>query len=485
MNLAERNCSLGYEGTKERCKEMNFLKSNRSANMILLGLAGTAVFWVMDTFIDTYLFREGSLIQQILHPEPMEIYFRGAIGVLFIIFGIIGQRILNQRVTAEQLLEETNRELDEKVSQRTAQLEELNKKLSDELEDRRRNDERINYLSFHDKLTGLYNRAYFEEELNRQDSERFLPISLIIGDVNGLKLINDAFGHQQGDKFLARAADLIRKQCRKSDVVARWGGDEFAVLLPKTKSETAIRICEKIRRACLQSPKKPVQLSIALGTATKIDKNQDIGRVLKNAEDWMYRYKMMEGKTVRSRILSSLEKTLWETAYETEEHGKHLQKYLLKMALDLKLNDSEMDNLMLLASFHDVGKIAVSNSILSKPDKLTPKEWEAVKKHSEIGYRIALATPEISVIADNILHHHEWWDGTGYPSGLKGEKIPLASRMLSIVDAYDVKRNIRPYKAAKSRAQSLKEIKEAAGSQFDPNLVRLFVKLESAEKEER
>ncbi|HBZ85982.1 MAG TPA: hypothetical protein DEO67_02435 [Candidatus Edwardsbacteria bacterium] len=193
-------------------------------SMISYGLIGTAVFWIADTFIDTYLFREGDLIQQVLHPEPMEIYFRGAVGGLFVIFGILGQRLLNQRRKAECLLEQTNRELEQKISQRTGQLEEVNQKLKDELEDRSRNDERINYLSFHDKLTGLYNRAYFEEELSRLDSERFLPISLIIGDVNGLKLINDAFGHQQGDKFLVRTAEIIKKQCRKSDVVARWGG---------------------------------------------------------------------------------------------------------------------------------------------------------------------------------------------------------------------------------------------------------------------
>ncbi|HAD81827.1 TPA: hypothetical protein DCG35_05025 [Candidatus Edwardsbacteria bacterium] len=276
------------------------------------------------------------------------------------------------------------------------------------------------------------------------------------------------------------------RSSKSSAARATWwpagGGDEFAVLLPGTGADTAIRICEKIRQSCSRSPKKPVQLSVALGTATKQDKNQDIDRVLKKAEDWMYQYKMMEGKTVRSRILSSLEKTLWESAYETEEHTKHLQKYLLKMALELKLQDSEIDDLMLLASFHDVGKIAISNAILSKPGKLNPKEWEAAKKHSEIGYRIALATPEITAVADQILHHHEWWDGTGYPRGLRGEKIPLASRLLSIADAYDVKRNIRPYKTAKTRTQALKEMGEAAGRQFDPRLIKLFLKLESSEK---
>ena len=461
---------------------MDCKKSYRSANMILFGLIGAAIFWIADTLIDTFLFKEGGLFQQILHPDPMEVYFRGAIGTLFVIFGILAQRLLNQRRKAECLLEKTNRELEEKIAHRTAQLEEANQILKDELDDRRRNDEKINFLSFHDKLTGLYNRAYFEEELSRLDNERFLPISLIIGDVNGLKLINDAFGHQQGDKFLVRTAEIVRRQCRKSDVVARWGGDEFVVLLPNTGSEKAVRICEKIRQACRRSPKKPIQLSVALGTATKQDKGQSIDRVLKNAEDWMYQYKMMEGKSVRSRILSSLEKTLWESAYETEEHTKHLQKYLLKMALELKLPDPEIDDLMLLASFHDVGKIAISDAILSKPAKLNPKEWDAVKKHSDIGYRIALATPEITTIADHILHHHEWWDGTGYPRGLKGEKIPLASRLLSIADAYDIKRSIRPYKAAKTRAQALREIGEGAGKQFDPRLAKLFLKLESSEK---
>jgi diguanylate cyclase (GGDEF)-like protein len=450
--------------------------------MVYFGFAGVALFWMIDTLIDTYLFQEGNLIQQIFHPEPMEIYFRGAIGTLFIIFGLFGQRILNQRRKAELLLADSNRELEEKVWQRTVQLEEANVQLKKELEDRRRNDERINYLSFHDKLTGLYNRAYFEEELARLDNERFLPVSLIIGDVNSLKLINDAFGHQQGDRFLVKAAEIIHQSCRKSDIVARWGGDEFAVLLPNTSSRSAVKICDKIRQSCRKSSKKPIQLSIALGTATKQDKNQDIERVLKNAEDWMYQYKMMEGKTVRSRVLSSLEKTLWETAYETEEHSKHLQKHLLKMALELKLSDAEIDDLMLLASFHDIGKIAISNTILSKPGRLTPKEWDAVKKHSEIGYRIALATPEITAVADSILHHHEWWDGTGYPRGLKGEKIPLASRLLSIADAYDVKRSVRPYKIAKSRTQALREMKEGTGRQFDPHLVKIFLKLESTEK---
>ncbi len=464
---------------------MQKIKKPFHVNMALMGLTAAIIFGIADVFIDVYLFKEGNVFDQFMHPEAMEIYFRVAVGSLFVLFGIISQSILSQRVRIQKELQKVNEALEQRVKERTAELEEINTELERELCEHEVRQEKINYLSFHDKLTGLYNRDYYEEEVRRMNTERFLPISIIIGDINGLKLVNDAFGHSQGDKLLIQTAKTIKQNCRKSDIVARWGGDEFAVLLPNTPAKNAINICDKIRRACSQSQKKPVQLSIALGTATKTDKNQDMDKVLKKAEDWMYQYKMAEGKTVRNRILNSLEKTLWESAYETDEHTKHLREYLLKMALELKLPDSQVDDLLLLAAFHDVGKISIPNEILSKPGKLTPKEWETVKKHSEIGYRIALITPELAGVADYILHHHEWWNGTGYPRGLQGEKIPLASRILSIADAYDIKRSVRPYKTAMPKKQALLEIKEAAGKQFDPHLVKIFLKLATTKKNGR
>jgi len=462
--------------------DMQKIKKPLYINIVLLSIIAAVVFWIVDIFIDSYLFKEGTIFEQLLDPNPMEIYFRVAVGSLFIILGIVSQRMQNQMVRIQKELQMANEALEQKVKERTKELEEINTELERELCEHEVRQEKINYLSFHDKLTGLYNRDYYEEEIRRMNTERFLPISIIIGDINGLKLVNDAFGHLQGDKLLIKTARMIKQNCRKSDIVARWGGDEFAILLPNTPAKSAVNICDKIRRACSQSQKKPVQLSIALGTATKTDKNQDMDKVLKKAEDWMYQYKMAEGKTVRNRILNSLERTLWESAYETDEHAKHLREYLLKMALELKLPDSQVDELLLLAAFHDVGKISIPHEILSKPDKLTPKEWETVKKHSEIGYRIALVTPELVGVADYILHHHEWWDGTGYPEGLQGEQIPLQSRVLSIAEAYDIKRSARPYKSAMPKKQALQEIKEAAGKQFDPQLVKVFLKLISAKK---
>ncbi|MHB1418415.1 MAG: HD domain-containing phosphohydrolase [Bacillota bacterium] len=333
----------------------------------------------------------------------------------------------------------------------------------------------IKYLSFHDKMTGLYNRAYFESEMQRLDTERQLPLSIILGDVNGLKLVNDAFGHQEGDRLLMDIASILQVVFRKEDIIARYGGDEFAVILPRTPQESALEICERIRMTCQNFAANHVQPNLALGIATKEYATQNIQLLLKDAEDRMYRNKLVERKSNRSSIIASLQKTLEERTHDTEEHAMRLQNLALVMGHKLGLSDSQMDELSLLSVLHDIGKIAIPDAILNKPDKLTPTEWETMKKHSEIGYRIALATVELGHIADAILSHHERWDGTGYPQGLKGNDIPLISRILAIIDSFDVLTHERPYKKASSRKEALDEIERCAGSQYDPKLLEIFM----------
>ena len=340
-------------------------------------------------------------------------------------------------------------------------------------------DDQIRYLSFHDKLTGLFNRPYFDVELKRLNTERQLPISVIMGDVNGLKLVNDAFGHQEGDKLLARIAVILKESCRKEDVIARLGGDEFAIFLPRTSYKITNGIVERIRTACSQASHDPVQLSIALGAVTKEDPNQDIQEVLKEAEERMYRSKLLESKSVRASIISSLRRTLFEKSHETEEHTHRIQQLALQIGRAFGLSDSELDDLALLATLHDIGKIAIPEGIIIKPGNLSPEEWELIWKHPEIGYRIAGSSPELAPIAEAILAHHEWWDGSGYPRGLKGEEIPLISRIISIVDAYDVMTHGRPYKEAVRPEESLEELQGKAGTQFDPSLTAMFTKMVS------
>jgi len=350
-----------------------------------------------------------------------------------------------------------------------------------DITERKQVEEELKFLSFHDKLTGLYNRAFFEKEVERLDTARQLPISIIIGDVNGLKLVNDVFGHQAGDKLLKKIAQILKDSCRKEDIVARWGGDEFAILLPGVDQETAEGVCKRIKIGCDNAEGDRIQLSIALGTATKKDPAKDIKEVIKEAENKMYKSKLFESQSVRSSIISSLERAVREKTHEKEDHIRRLQELALRMGRRLKLSDSQLDELMLLAALHDIGKIAISENILMKNGNLSPEEWKEIRKHPEIGFRIAQSSPELAPIAEAIWAHHEWWGGKGYPRGLKGDEIPLISRILAIIDAFDAMTRGRPYKEPVSEQEALKEIERCAGSQFDPKLVEVFLEVMSVE----
>ncbi len=340
----------------------------------------------------------------------------------------------------------------------------------------------VKYLSLHDKLTGLYNRAYFEEELLRYDIKKdIFPLSVLIGDINGLRLANDAFGYCAGDKIMIKVAQIIKKVAREEDVTARWGGDEFIILLPNTDkkevSNIAIRIKEESRE--LKDMNLPFQIDISIGISTKSNASENLITVIKEAEDNMYRNKLLVNTSTRSSLIISMGKALQAKSHETEEHTQRIVKYLTQFGLEIGLSASEIDCLKLLGVLHDIGKIGIPDSILNKPLTLTEKEWEIMKRHSEIGYRIVSNSPELTSIAYSVLTHHERWDGKGYPLGLKGDEIPLYARMLSLADAYDVMTNGRAYKLPMSSEEALEEIGENLGSQFDPELGKKFIKLEN------
>jgi diguanylate cyclase (GGDEF)-like protein/PAS domain S-box-containing protein len=346
-----------------------------------------------------------------------------------------------------------------------------------DITDRKKEAERIKYLSFHDGLTGLYNRAYFEEELKRLDTPRQLPLSFIIGDLNSLKLVNDSYGHHFGDAMIVRAAKIIKKYCRDEDVIARWGGDEFVILLPKADNETAESIIERIRKACESHTYKTIPLSIALGNASKVLQDESMSTVIKDAEENMYRRKLLERKSISGSIILSLEATLSAKSFETKEHTERIKKLAVKLGKKLNLPESQIGELSLLASLHDIGKVAIPESILTKEGNLNKKEWELVRKHPEIGANIASSSPLIAHIAGAIIAAHEYWDGSGYPKGLKGEDIPVISRLIHIVDAFDVMRSGRPYKKSLSKASAIKELRSRAGTQFDPLLTEEFISM--------
>ncbi len=336
-------------------------------------------------------------------------------------------------------------------------------------------EQKILYMGFHDSLTGLYNRSYMEQEMARLDTQRQLPISIIMADLNGLKLINDTYGHASGDTMLKKAASILKKFCRKEDIIARWGGDEFVILLTKTPEKEAARIAARIISGCRNVYIQDVPLSLALGYANKSHDGQNLIDVLKKAENNMYQHKLTRSRSARSAIANTLLRTLREKSFETERHVKNMRAFALKIGRKLSLAQSELDRLSLLAMLHDIGKVNIPKEILTKTSSLTSRQWKTLKEHPLTGYRIALAIPEFSYLAEDILSHHERWDGLGYPQGLKGKKIPLLARIVAIADAYEVMTNGRIYKKPLTKSEAIAELKKHAGTRFDPALVDVFI----------
>ncbi len=348
-----------------------------------------------------------------------------------------------------------------------------------DISERKKREEQIRFLSFHDSLTNLYNRSFFEAEKKRLDTESQLPLSIIMGDVNGLKLTNDTYGHTEGDRLLIEIANILKECCRKEEIIARIGGDEFCIILPQTDAATAQGICSCIYKKCDEykagNGDRNFYPSISLGHATKTGPDQSIDQIIKDSEDYMYHKKLLEHQSTHSSIISSIQATLHESRNDTEEHSDRMIKLSIDLGVALGISDEQLLELDLLSRLHDIGKICIDESILAKPGKLTEEEWSKVKQHPIVGYKIAQASTELVQISQLILCHHERWDGTGYPQGLSGSKIPFLSRIIAIVDAYDAMTQDRPYRKAMSKESAIHEIIANANKQFDPWIARVFV----------
>jgi len=345
-----------------------------------------------------------------------------------------------------------------------------------DISESKKQEEKIRYLSLHDNLTDLYNRYFLEEEYKRLDRGRQLPTCLILADVNGLKMINDSRGHSEGDRALRMVGQILEKSCREEDIVARWGGDEFLALLPQTSEEEGQKICLRIKENCTRADEN-YPISLSLGLAVKANPGETLSSLFKIAEDRMYDQKALESGWVKSDILKSLLKTLSKNSSETEGHARRMQALGNAMGKKIGLSKSELEKLSLLAMVHDVGKTTIPEEILLKPGGLTPIEWNKIKQHPITGFKIASSTEEFVHVANLILYHHEWWDGSGYPYGKKGKDIPLLSRIIAIVDAYEVMTSGRPYREPISSEEAVEELKRNAGTQFDPELVDVFARI--------
>jgi len=345
-----------------------------------------------------------------------------------------------------------------------------------EITERKEREERIKYVTYHDLLTGLHNRNSFEEVCKNQSIIDEVPFSIISADIDGLKLINDAFGHESGDLALRETGEILKECICEYGEVYRAGGDEFFALLAnvdENKVKTIINCIEDLIQVRNRRDSKLI-LSISLGSATTSCKCE-IKTLLKQTEENMYRKKLLQKNSFYSDIVNSIKATMFEKSNETEEHAERIAVEALKVGRELGLKEEELNKLELTAVLHDIGKISIDLSLLTKSEKLSNDEWATLKKHAENGYRIAHAIPELRHIAEYILYHHERWDGNGYPCGISAEEIPLISRIISIADSYDAMTNDRPYKKAMSKEEAFNEIISHAGTQFDPKIAKIFI----------
>lgn len=342
-------------------------------------------------------------------------------------------------------------------------------------------EERLQHLSLHDQLTGLYNRSYFESEVNRLNKSREYPITVLFADLDNLKLINDSMGHHTGDKLLKYCTAVLRRSLRGSDILARIGGDEFAAILPRTSKkageEIVSRISLQLEHYNQKKRKNQPFLSISLGLATAEDAGESLLETVKEADDLMYRDKLHRGASAGYQMIASLLATLGERDFVTEGHARRLEELCLKIGKKIDLSRKQLLNLSLLAQVHDIGKVGIPDRILFKEGLLDESERKIMQLHCEKGYRIAVSSANLPEIADLILKHHENWDGSGYPLGIKGEEIPIECRILAIADAYDAMTSDRPYRKATSSQNAIEELKKYSGTQFNPELVETFLSI--------
>lgn len=385
--------------------------------------------------------------------------------------------------------------------------------------------ERLKQLSLKDPLTGLHNYRYLRERLSsefKRAKRYIIPLSLLMFDIDYFKSINDIYGHQYGDTILKELSKVLKESSRSNDIIIRYGGEEFLIILPDTNKQGALilgrRFLDKLTHHNFDSKGNQIKLKISMGLCsfpedgitTESGMLNAADEALRNAKDLgnnkiaMYKginkntlpligknekrenigrlkEKLLKMETrVNQNLLESiyaLAKAMEAKDYYTGEHSENMVSIATALGKELKLPDDEIENLEHAAMLHDLGKIGIPDKILQKKGKLTKSEYEIIKKHPKIGAEIIRSIHFLQSVAPIVLFHHERFDGLGYSSGLKGDDIPLGARIIAVTDVYQALTSDRPYRKAYPKNEAIKIIKESSGAQLDPGIVKAFLKI--------
>ncbi|MCL6634626.1 MAG: diguanylate cyclase [Peptococcaceae bacterium] len=365
-------------------------------------------------------------------------------------------------------------------------------------------EERLQGLAVRDSLTGLYNHRFLKERLYEEverASREGVSLSFMIMDIDNFKYCNDRFGHMIGDEILKIFSRVLKENLRQYDIVGRYGGDEFAAILPRTDSKTAYDIAERLRQVIQEHPfpqreKMPEgRLTVSVGIAAYPKNTTSCWDLIKLADEAMYQAKRSSKNKVELyfSVLQDFQKELDESEHSlidnvktmlmlinskdryTYRHSEQVVHYTELIAAGMGLPAEEVKNIKMAGFLHDIGKIEISQEILNKVEPLTTAEWALIRRHPNWGANIIRPFSSMSHLAPLVLHHHERYDGKGYPHGLAGENIPLGARIIAVADSFDAMTTERPYKKAMTFEEAMEELKNGMGSQFDPAVVSAFL----------
>lgn len=397
-----------------------------------------------------------------------------------------------------------------KLAEKNVKLERSFKALEKFAAGLKASNEKLERLSFTDGVTGVFNYRYFQlrlrEELSR--GRRYqLPVALMMVDVDGFKKYNDVHGHPLGDQVLKAVAEALKENVREMDTVCRYGGDEFAVVLSDARLETAVQIGERVRRAvecCASRVGAPAGITISLGIAVYPDNAETAEALVKAADDALYRVKLSHrnGVQVYTTVMDDLRaelggkespsllntlKTLITVINARDRytygHSERVMRYAQLIGGELGLAEDELRLLRYAAFLHDIGKIEIGRDILNKRGPLTEDERAVIRRHTLYGVSIIEPIKGLERIVGIVLHHHERFDGNGYPAGLAGEEIPLLARVLAVADSFDAMMSQRPYREALGLEEALAEVRQGRGRQFDPGVSDAFLRVAEREPE--